>query len=153
MRRVRWIRYAAVALAVTISATAAVEALADDRVSRTTSHPALTCPLVPVPPRYGPIDEVIAAARRLIVRGSINVQGETTPLTKKNSPVMSVVNLAQTPVAFPGTASLRATATRRCGARTAAASWAVMITVPDLTPEASTRLAFLVKTKTGWRKY
>lgn len=111
------------------------------------------CPRLSVPPLYGQIDEVIAAARRLLARGSITVQGKTTRLTAKNSPLLSVVTLAPTGTPFPGTPSLRATATRRCGRNIAVASWAVMLTVPDITPSGSTRFAFLVKTKSGWRRY
>jgi hypothetical protein len=145
------------ALICAICAAAAGQALANRKDQNATPSasraPFAGCPRISVPPEYGTIDEAVAAARKLLVRGSITVQGKTTRLTRKNSPVLSIVTLAETSVPFPGAAVLRATATRRCGRNTAAASWAVMLAVPDLTPTASTRFAFLVKTKSGWRKY
>jgi hypothetical protein len=114
---------------------------------------AKNCPVLPVPPRYGEIDEVIAAARRLLIRGSITVQGKTTKLTPRNSPIYNVVILARLPNEFAGAATLRRMAAKRCGSETAQASWAVMIGVPELMADSSTRLAFLVKTKSGWRRY
>jgi hypothetical protein len=88
-----------------------------------------------------------------MIRGSISVQGETTKLTRKNSPVLAVVVLARTGVAIPGAATLRAEASRRCGYETAVASWAVTIAVPELLASSSLRTAFLLKTKAGWRTY
>jgi len=106
-----------------------------------------------VPPRYCDIDEVIPAARKLLIRGSVTVQGTTTKLTPKNSPILNVVILARTAKPLPGAAALRATASKRCGSETAQASWAVTISVPELMADSSIRLAFLVKTKYGWRRY
>jgi len=111
------------------------------------------CPRLSVPPLYGDVDEVIAAARKLMIRGSVSLQGEKIRLTPRNSRVLSVIVLAPTGTPLPGAAALRATAQRRCGSRTAAASWAVVMSVPTLTANTGTRLAFLVKTKSGWKTY
>jgi hypothetical protein len=111
------------------------------------------CPVLSVPPLYGQHDEVVAAARRLMIHGSVSAQGETTKLTRNNSPVLAVTVLAETALPIPGAAKLRAEAARRCGAETARASWAVTISVPALMSDAAMRTSFLVKTKTGWRIY
>lgn len=111
------------------------------------------CPARPVPPLYGELDEVVAAARRLMIRGSVTGQGQTIKLNRRNSPVYAVVILARTARPIPGAAALRAEATRRCGTETAQASWAVTIGVPEFMADASMRRAFLVKTRAGWRTY
>ncbi|HYT89584.1 MAG TPA: hypothetical protein VEL76_12830 [Gemmataceae bacterium] len=111
------------------------------------------CPIRPVPPLYGELDEVVAAARRLMIRGSESGQGQTIKLNRKNSPVFAVVILARTARPIPGAAALRAEATRRCGTETAQASWAVTIGVPAFMADASMRSAFLIKTISGWRTY
>lgn len=111
------------------------------------------CPARPVPPLYGEHDEVVAAARRLMIRGSTSAQGQTIKWTRKNSPVLAVVILARTALPIPGAAALRAEAARRCGSETAQASWAVTIGVPAALSSSSMRTAFLLKTGAGWRTY
>jgi hypothetical protein len=111
------------------------------------------CPARPVPPLYGTVDEVIAAARRLLVHGFVSAQGHTIQLTTKNSAVEQVVVLVRTATPIAGAASLRADAASRCGMETALSSWAVRISVPAAMPRESSRLAFLLKTRRGWRTY
>ena len=111
------------------------------------------CPRRPVPPRYGNVDEVITAARRLLIRGYVSAQGRTILLSRKNSPILEVLILVRTAIPLPGAATLRAKAARRCGLETAEASWAVMIGRPAAMPRESIRLVFLLKTKAGWRTY
>lgn len=55
---------------------------------------------------------------------------------------------------LPGSATLRASAARRCGMEIARASWAVRIGYgPAAMASESLRLVFLVKTRAGWRIY
>jgi len=115
---------------------------------------AANCPVRPVPPLYGEIDEVVAAARRLLIRGSVTLQGRTIKLTAKNSPIYATVVLARTGgTPFPGLRALRAMAARRCGTETMEASWAVKIGRPSTLISSSARTVFLIKTKSGWRTY
>jgi hypothetical protein len=111
------------------------------------------CPHRPVPPQYGKLDEAVAAARRLLIRGYVSAQGQTILLTPKNSPILEVMTLARTAIPLPGAATLRSKAARQCGMETAEASWAVMIGRPAAMPRESIRLVFLLKTKEGWRIY
>lgn len=111
------------------------------------------CPHRPVPPRYGTVDEVVAGARKLLIHGFVSAQGRTIRLSAKNSPILEVVTLSRTALPFPGAATLREKAARRCGIETAKASWAVMIGFPAAMPRESIRLVFLLKTKAGWRTY
>ena len=153
MRKTRYIiaGLTAAACAVAVTQAPASDRKPTARTSATTNRAA--CPHLPVPPRYGQIDEVIAATRSLLIRGSIVVQGERVRLTRKNSPVLSATVLARTGTNFPGAAALRRTAVRRCGENTAAASWAVFIGVPGNVADTNTKLAFLVRTERGWRSY
>jgi hypothetical protein len=100
------------------------------------------CPAAEVPPLYGTVDQALAAARRLLIRGSITAQGKTTKLTPRNSPIIDVVILARTARPLPGAAALRAAATRRCGSDIAQASWAVYIDYPELLISSSIGLTY-----------
>jgi hypothetical protein len=147
-----------VALAAAASCVAAVFGLvasspSQGDASRSGASGKARCPAAEVPPLYGTVDQALAAARRLLIRGSITAQGKTTKLTPKNSPVIDIVILARTARPLPGAAALRAAATRRCGSDVAQASWAVYIDYPELLISSSIRLAFLVRTKAGWRTY
>jgi hypothetical protein len=140
-------------LAVTASLLAGGTSLAVGSASGDSRASRAKCPTRPVPPLYGDLDEVVAAARRLMIRGSESGQGQTIKLNRKNSPVLAVVILARTARPIPGAAALRAEATRRCGTETAQASWAVTIGVPAFMVDATMRSAFPIKTRAGWRTY
>jgi hypothetical protein len=147
-----------VALAAAIACAAAVGGLvasssSSENAVRSGRSGTARCPSAEAPPLYGTVDQALAAARRLLIRGSITAQGKTTKLTPRNSPIIDVVILARTARSLPGAAGLRAAATRRCGSDIAQASWAVYIDYPELLISSSIRLAFLVRTKAGWRTY
>lgn len=144
-----------IALAIAVSLAGGVTAASTASKSTVMGNRiAAKCPAVTVPPLYGRLDEVVAAARRLLIRGSVTLQQGTVKLTRKNSPILAVVVLGRsggTP--FPGLSTLRAAAARRCGADTMEASWAVKIGRPSMLISTSAYTAFLVKTKSGWRTY
>jgi len=145
----------ALAIAVSLVGAGSVSAVSSSfKSSVVGSRSAAKCPAVTAPPLYGGLDEVVAAARRILIRGSVELQQGTVKLTKKNSRIHAVVSLTRTGgTPFPGLNALRAAAAKRCGAGTMEASWAVKIGRPSMLASTSARTAFLVKTKSGWKTY
>jgi hypothetical protein len=86
------------------------------------------------------------------MHGFVSAQGHTIQLTTKNSAVLQVVVLVRTATPIAGAASLRADAAARCGIETA-----LLVGRNDQrsggNARESSRLAFLMKTKRGWRTY
>jgi hypothetical protein len=145
----------AIGLSVVVTANGVVAASSSgSRDAITQDGSAEKCPVRPVPPLYGQLDEVVAAARKLLIRGTVTAQGRTIKLTTKNSPIYAAVVLARTGgTPFPGLRELRAAAAKRCGAATMEASWAIKIGVPALLIDSSARTVFLIKTRSGWKAY
>jgi hypothetical protein len=104
------------------------------------------------------VDEVISAARRLLIIGhAAIVQGHRYRLTVKENPVLAAVSLSSpvTPgMNAPEPVAYRRIAVRRCGQAIASRSWAVVYAFPQTTVTSfSIRIAFLVHTSNGWRAY
>ena len=106
--------------------------------------------------RFGTIDAAIAAARRLLIVGrTVHVQGRKHRLTPANQPILAAIELASD-IVVSGTSStrLRRIAAQRCGREVAAKTWALVIGNPfTLVASNSIRIAFVVKTASGWRTY
>jgi hypothetical protein len=107
--------------------------------------------------RPAPVDEVLEAARRIVVRGkTISSQGHTYRLTAKNTPIIAAVRLAPFAAGpeIPGALALRRLAVKKCGHVVAERSWAVVIEFPLAQIARTNRaLTFLTLTRDGWRAY
>jgi hypothetical protein len=78
-------------------------------------------------------------------------QDRTTPVTRKTTLVREVVSLSRT---SRDALMFRRLAARRCGARTARLSWAVVAQFPDAPMATTSQIAvFVVDTTRGWRLY
>jgi hypothetical protein len=105
----------------------------------------------------GTIDQAISAARRLFIIGhTTHAQGRTFRLTVRDDPVIAAVLVSATwagsPV--PNAEQVRRAAVRRCGRRTANASWLVVVNIPQvLLAQNSLRPVVIVRTPSGWRSY
>jgi hypothetical protein len=114
------------------------------------------CPSHPVA-RSAPVDEVLAAAREIAIRGkTTKSQGRTFRLTAKNTPVIAGVRLASFGAGpdIPGAPALRRLAAKKCGRAVAERSWAVVIEFPlEQIARTNRTLMFLTLTGDGWRAY
>jgi hypothetical protein len=114
------------------------------------------CPSHPVA-RPAPVDEVLAAARRIAIRGkTITSQGRTYRLTAKNTPVIATLRLPSFGAGpeIPGAPALRRLAAKKCGRAVAERSWTVVIEFPlEQISRTNRTLMFLTLTRDGWRAY
>ncbi len=115
------------------------------------------CPVDPVPSSSAV--EAMEAVKKLLIDGqTITAGGITRKLTTKNTFVYAIVRLAPAsdPYAGPvaGAATLRAVASKRCGAKLAAQSWGVEMYYSVVNMLSASRgRSFVVKTRHGWRAY
>jgi hypothetical protein len=104
------------------------------------------------------IEATIAAARRAFDAGSVSSQGRVHRVTRANAPIVAIVRLAGGAVTGRARVArvdvLRRLATARCGARVAAASWAVVVEL-RLAQAANSQLGilFVVNTPNGATAY
>jgi hypothetical protein len=152
--------YALAAVALAAAVWAAIERATGAGGQRsepvTARASASRCPSNPVA-RSAPVDEVLAAARRIAIRGkTISSQGRTYRLTAKNTPIVAALRLASFGAGrdIPGAAALRRLAAKKCGRAVAERSWAVVIEFPLAQISRTNRtLVFLTLTRNGWRAY
>jgi hypothetical protein len=103
--------------------------------------------------RYATVDQVIAAARRVVIDHKVEfVQGRRVRLNARNTAVVEVVALGAYPP-LPGQRPLTREAVKRCGE--AAARWAFAVV---FSPSWSVICceywdAFVVRTKDGWHVF
>jgi hypothetical protein len=139
--------------AVALGATGAAALLAG---SPARAAAAQNCPRE-VALRSASIDAVMGAARRLLIIGrTVDVQGHTYRLNLRDNAIVALVDLRAIPsgMSAPDPRAYRRLAAARCGARTAAGSWAVVWNFPQtIIASLSIRVDFVVLTKHGWQSY
>jgi hypothetical protein len=100
--------------------------------------------------RVALMDEVVAVARSIALDHIVeNNQGRLTRRTRRNYPVLQVVELASAPV-LAGQTRLRQIATRRCGPDAARASWAVVFTDTESPVCCIKDVRFVIRIDRGW---
>ena len=96
------------------------------------------------------LDSVVAVARRIAIDHVVTqYQGHAVRRTVANYPVLEVVQLETAPV-LPAQQTLRRAAARRCGVRTARASWAVIFTDTESPVCCTKDVRFVVRLRSGW---
>ena len=96
------------------------------------------------------LDTVVAVARRVAIDHVIaDYQGHAIRRTVANYPVLEVVELESAPM-LPAQQPLRRAAARRCGIRTAQASWAVIFTDTESPVCCTKDVRFVVHLRNGW---
>jgi hypothetical protein len=96
------------------------------------------------------LDSVVAVARRVAIDHVVSdYQGRKVRRTVTNYPVLEVVEL-DTAQILPAQQTLRRVAARRCGIRTAHASWAVIFTDTESPVCCTKDVRFVVHLTTGW---
>jgi hypothetical protein len=100
--------------------------------------------------RPSSLDSVVAVARRVAIDHVIaHYQGHAIRRTVSNYPVLEVVELDTAPV-LPSQEALRRVAARRCGLRTAHASWAVIFTDTESPVCCTKDVRFVLHLRNGW---
>lgn len=102
------------------------------------------------------LDDVVAAARRIVIRGqTIRSQGRSYRLTAENTPIIEVVRLVPPAGAdLPGAATLRRLARTTCPRTVVANSWAIVIEYPLAQIARTNRaIVFVTRTEDGWQTY
>jgi hypothetical protein len=109
------------------------------------------CPVVgPGNARAVPVDEVIAAARRVVIdHRTEKVQGRRYRLSEKTTPVLEAVMLGDAPP-LPGSGALRRLAKRRCPMTDPTYTWAVVFGDTISVVCCLRTTVFVAPTKQGW---
>jgi hypothetical protein len=96
------------------------------------------------------LESVLAVARRIAIGHVVaHYQGHAIRRTVANYPVLEVVELDTGPT-LPAQQTLRRSAVRRCGIRTAQASWAVIFTDTESPVCCTKDVRFVVHLRNGW---
>jgi hypothetical protein len=96
------------------------------------------------------LESVVAVARRVAIDHVVaHYQGHAIRRTVANYPVLEVVELDTAPI-LPAQQTLRRVAARRCGTRTAQASWAVIFTDTESPVCCTKDIRFVVHLRNGW---
>jgi hypothetical protein len=96
------------------------------------------------------LHSVVAVARRVAIDHVVaDYQGHAIRRTVANYPVLEVVELDTAPI-LPAQQTLRRVAARRCGTRTAQASWAVIFTDTESPVCCTKDIRFVVHLRNGW---
>ena len=96
------------------------------------------------------LESVIAVARRIAIDHVVaHYQGHAIRRTVANYPVLEVVELDTGPT-LPAQQTLRRSAARRCGTRTAQASWAVIFTDTESPICCRKDVRFVLHLRNGW---
>jgi len=98
--------------------------------------------------RVPTVDQAIEVARRVVVRGTANVQGRRYKRNRRNTPVDTVVGLGVV-APLPGQRAFEEMARRRCGSR--AAMWGYAVVFGDALTVicCEQRIVFVVGTRSG----
>jgi hypothetical protein len=99
------------------------------------------------------VDSVVAVARRVVIdHVVVRYMDHKVRRTVANTPVLEVVELETAPV-LPAQQALKRVAARRCGARTARASWAVIFGDTESPICCTKDVRFVVRLENGWWVY
>ena len=99
------------------------------------------------------VGSVLAVARRVAIDHVVAYyMDHKVRRTVANYPVLEVVELETAPV-LPAQQALKRIAARRCGARTARSSWAVIFTDTESPICCTKDIRFVVRLEKGWWVY